>query len=256
MLIENKVKRILKAGGAVIGCQVAEVRSPNIAQMYATAGFDFMFIDMEHGPFTLETVEDFITASRAAGIVPLIRTPGADEGSIARPLDMGACGLIVPHVGTREQVERIVRFAKYRPVGERGLAPIRAHSSFARMEVGRLIEQANENTMIVIMVEDDAAIGRIDELLSAGEVDVAFLGTMDLSLALGIPGEVRHPEILARIDRMIQACDKRGVAFGMPVSDPKWLRKGIRFLFASSDISLIVDGGARVVKEFQEVMAR
>ena len=105
MLIENKVKKTLKAGGTVIGCQVAEVRSPNIALLYGTAGFDFIFIDMEHGGFDLETVGDFITASKAANIMPIVRVPALEEHFLSRPLDLGACGLMVPHIQTREQVQ-------------------------------------------------------------------------------------------------------------------------------------------------------
>jgi len=254
MLIENKVKKILKAGGTVIGCQVAEVRSPNIALLYGTAGFDFIFIDMEHGGFDLETIGDFITASKAANIVPILRVPALEEHFLSRPLDLGACALMIPHIETREQVQRVIQATKFRPLGERGLAPLRAHTGFAKVNVPQFIKEANENTMIVIMVEDDEAINRIDDLISIEGVDVAFMGTTDLSYNLGIPGEVRHPEILKRIDHVIEACDRHGVAFGMPISNPAWYQKGIRFLFAASDIDLIVSGGTKVMKDFKAVI--
>ncbi len=254
-LIENKVKKILKAGGTVIGCQVAEVRSPNIALLYGTAGFDFIFIDMEHGGFDLETVGDFITASKAANIVPVVRVPALEEHFLSRPLDLGACALMIPHIQTREQVQRVIQATKFRPLGERGLAPLRAHTGFSKVNVPQFIKEANENTMIVIMVEDDEAITRIDDLISIEGVDVAFMGTTDLSYNLGIPGEVRHPEILKRITRVIEACDRQGVAFGMPISNSDWYQKGIRFLFAASDIDLIVSGGAKIVKDFKAVIA-
>jgi 2-keto-3-deoxy-L-rhamnonate aldolase RhmA len=254
MLIENKVKKTLKAGGTVIGCQVAEVRSPNIALLYATAGFDFIFIDMEHGGFDLETVGDFITASKAANIVPVVRVPALEEHLLARPLDLGVCGVMVPHIQTREQVQRVIQATKFRPLGERGLAPLRAHTGFAKVNVPQFIKEANENTMVIIMIEDDEAIHRIEELISVEGVDVAFMGTSDLSYNLGIPGEVRHPEMLKRIERVIQACEKHSVAFGMPISNPDWYQKGIRFLFAASDIDLIVNGGSKVVANFKQVI--
>jgi 2-keto-3-deoxy-L-rhamnonate aldolase RhmA len=254
MLIENKVKKTLKAGGTVIGCQVAEVRSPNIALLYGTAGFDFIFIDMEHGGFDLETVGDFITASKAANIVPVLRVPALEEHFLSRPLDLGACGLMVPHIQTREQIQRVIQATKFKPLGERGLAPLRAHTGFSKVNVPQFIKEANENTMIIIMVEDDEAIQQIDELISVEGVDVVFMGTMDLSYNLGIPGEVRHPEILKRIDRVIMACEKKGVAFGMPISNPDWYQKGIRFLFAASDIDLIVSGGAKVISGYKKVI--
>ncbi len=255
MLIENSVKKTLKRGGTVIGCQVAEVRSPNIALLYGAAGFDFIFIDMEHGGFDLETVGDFITASKAAAIVPVVRVPALEEHFLSRVLDLGACGLMIPHVQTREQVQRVMQAAKFRPAGERGLAPFRAHSGFAKVNIPQFIQEANENTLVVIMVEDDEAINRIDELISVAGVDVVFMGTMDLSYHLGIPGEVRHPEILKRIDQVIATCEKKGVAFGMPVPNPEWYQKGIRFIFASSDVDLIVTGGAHIVSAFKKAIS-
>lgn len=254
-MIENRVKGILKAGGTVIGCQVAEVRSPNIAQMYATAGFDFIFIDMEHGGFNMETVGDFITASKAGNIVPVVRVPALEEHLLSRPLDLGACGLIIPHIQSREQVQKVIEYTKFKPMGNRGLAPVRAHSDFAKVDVPQFLKEANQNTMIIIMVEDDEAIEQIDELISVDGVDVAFMGTMDLSYNLGLPGQVRHSEILKRIDRVIEACEKKGVAFGMPISDTNWYQKGIRFLFAASDIGLIVNGGAKVVASYKELIS-
>ena len=255
MMIENKVKKILKSGGTVIGCQVAEVRSPNIALLYGTAGFDFIFIDMEHGGFDLETVGDFITASKAADIVPVVRVPALEEHFLSRPLDLGACGLMVPHVYSREQAKRVIQYTKFKPMGNRGLAPLRAHTNFSKVNVTEFVKEANENTMIVIMVEDDEAIQHIDQLISVEGVDVIFMGTTDLSQNLDIPGQVRHPEILKRIDRVIQACEARGVAFGMPISNPEWYQKGIRFLFAASDVDLIVTGGTKIVKDFKAVIA-
>jgi 4-hydroxy-2-oxoheptanedioate aldolase len=255
MMIGNRVKKILKSGGTVIGCQVAEVRSPNIALLYGTAGFDFIFIDMEHGGFDLETVGDFVTASKAANIIPVVRVPALEEHFLSRPLDLGACGLMVPHINSKEQVERVIRATKFKPLGDRGLAPLRAHTQFRKVDVPEFIEKANENTMVIIMIEDDEAIDRIEDLISVEGVDVAFMGTTDLSYNLGIPGEVRHPEMLNRIERVIRACEKHNVAFGMPISNPDWYQKGIRFLFAASDIDLIVNGGSKVVANFKQVIS-
>ena len=254
MMIENRVKKAMKAGQTVIGCQVAEVRSPNICQMYATAGFDFIFVDMEHGGFGMETVCDFITASKGAGIVPVIRIPALEEYFIGRLLDSGACGLIVPHVQTADDVKKVIRYAKYHPVGDRGLAPFRAHTDYAHVDVPEFMRQANENNMIVIMVEDKQAVENIDELISIDGVDVVFIGTTDLSQSLDIPGQVRHPEVLKRIDRVVAACRKKKIAVGMPVSDPAWCQPGIQFLFAASDIGLIVNGGTKLVAEYKAVI--
>lgn len=251
MIAENPVKKTLQSGGSVIGCQVCEIRSPNICQMYATAGFDFIFIDMLHGALGMETVSDMISASTGAGIVPLVRVPDEHPHTLGRLLDQGAGGLIIPEVRTAAQAEAAVRAAKYAPAGHRGMAPNRSHTRFGKMEMNSLIATANENVLIAIMVESVEGVENADTIAAVEGVDVIFMGTMDLSCDLGVPGQVRHPEILKRIDRVIEICDTRGVAFGMPIPDPAWLQPGIRFLYSAGDVNLIVEGGARIVESFR-----
>src|SRR5712692_1851975 len=120
-MIENTLKHLLASGGTAVGTMITDTRTPAIAQVLANAGFDFFILDTEHGSFSMETVADLMLMSRLVGIAPFVRVPDDDYPWIARTLDAGALGLMVPRVRTRAQVERIVRYAKYPPMGERGM---------------------------------------------------------------------------------------------------------------------------------------
>ena len=131
MIFQNNLKRALKEGKVVFGPMVSEIRTAGIAVLFAQAGFDFFFIDMEHSCFTLETVSDMIVVARAAGIPTIVRPPSrTSQEHLSRPLDSGAAGLLVPQVQTREDVEDIVKWCRYYPVGERGMALSRQHTFF------------------------------------------------------------------------------------------------------------------------------
>lgn len=243
----NKVKRALKQGETVFGTMVQEVRTPGIAQVLAVAGFDFFFIDMEHGPFSIETAADIILAARLAGIAPFVRVPDLEYSFLARPLDAGAQGLMVPQVDTPEQVRKLVSFMKYPPVGERGCAVLRAHSDYRGEPVREFIEHANAETMVIVQVESSQAVEHIEEMVSVPGVDAALVGPNDLSISMGIPGQTDHPKEIEAIESVIAACEKHGVAAGIHLPDAErlkeWMARGMRLITWSSDLGLLL--GAR-----------
>jgi len=245
---KNKVKEILKKGGTVIGAQVAEMRSPNIARLFSIAGFDFIFIDLEHSGFNMETVEDFIMASKASDITPIVRIPELEYHLISRPLDLGAEGLIIPQINTVEDIKKIIRFTKYAPIGERGLCPGRGWTDFTIGNIPELMKFANEE-----------AVENIENLLSikeAEEVDVVFMGLTDLSQSLGVPGQVNHPKVQKCIDKVMNCCEKQRIVFGGPVPNIELYKKGMRFLYVTGDIRLIINGGREIVNQFRNVVAQ
>jgi 2-keto-3-deoxy-L-rhamnonate aldolase RhmA len=241
---ENKVKRALKRGETVFGTMIQEVRSPSIAQILAVAGFDFFFIDMEHGPYSIESVADIIGAARLAGIAPFVRVPDLDYYLLSRPLDAGAQGLMVPRVDTPDQVRKMVSYMKYPPVGERGCAVVRGHSDFRSEPVKEFIEWANQESLVIVQIESKMAIDHIEEMVSIPGVDVALIGPNDLSISLGIPGETSHPSEIAAIEKMVAACNKHGVAAGIHLGNvdqlKDWMKKGMRFITYSSDLNFLL----------------
>ena len=249
---ENKVKLAIKRGETVFGTMVQEVRSPGIAQILAAAGFDFFFIDMEHGPYDLQTVADMVRVGRLAGIAPFIRVPDLVYFLMSRPLDAGAQGLMVPRVDTPDQVRKVVSYMKYPPVGERGCAVQRGHSDYLSVPTKEFMEWANEHTLVIIQIESKEAVENIDEMVSIPGVDVALIGPNDLSVSLGIPGEQTHPMEVEAIEKVIAACKKHGVAPGIHTGNVDqlkgWMEKGMRFITWSGDIPMLMNASQTALK--------
>ncbi len=248
---ENPVKQALREGKAVYGTMMVEFRSSAVVQMLAVAGYDYFFIDMEHGTFSYETMSDMIRAGRMAGIAPLVRVSDCQYHLMSRCLDAGAMGLMIPRTETREQTEQIIRWTKYPPWGIRGCGASTGHSDYESVKVGDFIKHANEEVMIVPQIESELAVNNIEEIVSVKGVDAAVFGPNDLSISLGVPGEVAHPKMVAAFERVLAACDKAGVACGFHVGSVdlvnKWKARGMRFLCWSTDIGMIKDSSAKAL---------
>jgi 2-keto-3-deoxy-L-rhamnonate aldolase RhmA len=245
---ENRVKRALQRGETVIGTMIGEVRNPEIAQILKLVGFDFFFIDMEHGMFNMETVADIIHAARLVDIAPFVRVPNLEYHLICRPLDAGAQGEMVPRVDTVDDVRKMVRYMKYPPMGERGCALGRGHTDYKAEKVADYIQWANQENLVIVQIESQMAIDQIEEMVSVPGVDVALIGPNDLSISLGIPGQQTDPKEIEAIDKMVAACTKHGVASGIHLPNVDqlkgWMAKGMRFITYSTDLNFLMSGKA------------
>ena len=190
-------------GEVQIGTWVNTLRTPQIAQMLATAGFDFMYIDMEHSSFSIETVGDLCYAALAAGLVPIVRPAAKDPHLLSRPLDNGAMGLLIPHVDTREEAEAVVKAIRFPPLGERGMNLQGVHTGFGRANGEEYVKSTHAETLLLVQIESDRGIGNLDKILSVDGVDGAVIGRADLSTDLGLPGQTNHPEVVRRVETMI-----------------------------------------------------
>ena len=249
------VKEQLKANQLVLGTFVSELRNPNVAYLLAQCGFDYLIFDNEHGAFSHETVSDMIAASRGAGIDVIVRIPEIRREAILKPLDSGAAGLLVPQVNTAEEAAEIVRHAKYPPWGARGAATRRAHNRYANTAAPTFLKQMNERTFIAVQAETVEAIDNIDAIAAVEGIDAVFCGPFDLSISLGIPGEVNHPREVEAVDKMVAACQRHGKASGILMFEPAhlkpWIDKGMRFVAYSSDVNMLADAAFLAVKELK-----
>lgn len=252
----NRVKRALKNGEVVVGTMVSAGRGGAMTTMMATAGFDYVYIDMEHSAYSIETLEEMITALKATNTMAFVRTPGLGRLELQKPLDAGADGIMVPQVETAEEVKQIVAWAKYFPEGERGMALRRQHSSYAKVNSVDYMKHANEESMVIIQLESKTAMRDIEQLVSIPGVDAAFIGPADLSQSYGKPGQNNDPEILEDLKNFIQVCNKYGVAPGIHLYDMKaaksWIDLGMRLICYSNDISMIVDTGSSYTAELKD----
>jgi 2-keto-3-deoxy-L-rhamnonate aldolase RhmA len=245
------VKQRLRNGELVLGTIMSEVRNPNVAYMLAQCGFEFFIIDNEHGAYSSETVSNLIAAARGAGIAAIVRIPEIRRETILKPLDSGAAGLLVPQVNTVAQAQEVIHHAKYPPAGNRGVALRRAANRYARVDAAAYLQKANEDTFIAVQAESEQAVENIDAIAAVEGIDCVFVGPFDLSVSLGIPGQVYHPREVEAIDAVLAACRKRRKASGILLFDPdrliEWIGKGVRFATYSSDISLLADAAATAV---------
>lgn len=250
------IKKRIQKGELVLGTIISEVRNPNIAYMLAQCGFDFFIIDNEHGSYNPETIANMVAAARGAGISVIVRIPEITRENILKPLDSGAAGLLVPMVNSAAEAEEIIRHAKYPAMGNRGAAIRRPHNKYAKVNAGEYLKQANENTFIAVQAETTLAIENIDEIASVEGVDCVFVGPFDLSISLGIPGQIDHPDEVAAIEKIAAACKKHNKTSGILMFDQellsKWIKQNFRFAVYSSDITMLADAASNAVNELKE----
>ncbi len=245
-------KRIL-AGESVYGMMIRLSRDPGAPCVFAAAGYDFCFIDMEHGCYNMETVADLIRGAKSAGIAPLIRVPRLETFFISRVLDAGAEGVMVPMVSTREEAEKAVASCFYPPLGIRGFGPRRA-SLYDRL--GRTYLQKAQDVLVMIQIEHIEGVNRIDEILEANGLGAIFIGPWDLSGSLGVLGEIDHPQVVASVDRVIVKAREKGIPAGIatPLSEreaQRWMERGVQFLTVGTDYGFLVQGADGMVNRLR-----
>jgi 2-keto-3-deoxy-L-rhamnonate aldolase RhmA len=246
VITENPVKKALKEGKVVIGATVTAA-NPDIAATLAGVGFDFLWIEMEHGPITLETARSMILATRGLKAMPFTRVPVNEPWLAKRVLDIGSLGVIFPFTSTKELAEQAVKSCKYPPLGIRGAGPAMAASRWG-MSGGDYVKFANENAMVIVIIEQKLAIDNIEEIAAVPGIDVLFIGANDLSYSLGVGGNVNAPIVEEAMTKVLAAAKKHNIPVGFPSGNPveinKRIAQGFRFFQASSDLAMM-SAGAR-----------
>lgn len=241
-----EAKARLRSDRALLGTMFMEVASPGCCRMLKEAGFDFVIFDTEHSWYGIETIAGFIRAARDIGLLCIIRAPGFQGQWPARYLDLGADGIVFPHVDTAQQAADIIRQVKYPPMGERGMANSIAHDDYAAQPMTPFTTAANEDILVIAQIETAAGLRNREGILSTPGIDAVFIGPNDLSLSMGFPGQLDHPQVVQAMQDILDCARKHGVAPGLHgfsiEKTRSWLDKGARFVCHRSDISLIVEG--------------
>lgn len=230
----NPMKEKLKAGEPVFGVSVM-IPSPQIVEMVAAAGFDWVLLDCEHGTLTLESVELMAMAAEASGITAIARPVTRSAEHILQVLDRGVMGVQVPHVNTAAEAREVLAAVKYHPVGKRGLAA--GTRSAVYDSIGTLadyVKAANDATLIAIQLEDKEAIDNIDELLKVDDIDVFFIGPSDLSQSMGHPGNPKAPPVAQAIESSFRKMVAARRTPGTPATAEnvrETIDKGVRYIY-------------------------
>jgi len=235
LLVANTTKQKLRNGETVYGTFMRQA-DPTLAEFVAMQGMDFMIFDGEHGSLEARDIEGLSRACELHGVTPIARVPTNEPSTILRFLDAGAHGVQVPWVNTADEVEQVVRSAKYGPRGMRGLAGSRQGGWGITEPLGEFTQRANRETMVVIHIETAAAAGAVEQYVAIDDVDVLFIGPTDLSHSLGHPGDLGHPEVVKVMDRVTEvvvASDKTlGIFVGTRSAAESWEEKGARYIAA------------------------
>lgn len=249
--IINPARARLEAGEVSVGVGLRVSRTVDVAKAMKTAGYDWLFIDLEHSPISIETAVNISVAALDAGISPLVRVPWMEHWIATRVLDGGATGIVMPHVDTAEQAREVIDRLKYPPLGHRSVAGPNAIFDFDRVDPAESIAAINASQLITVMIETPQAVENAEEIAAVDGVDVLLVGTGDLTTEMGIPGQAGHEKIIAAYEKVIAACHKHGKWAGMggAYNEPdleRYIGMGVRMVLASNDLTLMMQAASKM----------
>lgn len=255
----NTTKAALRANRAVAGPIIGEMRAIGGVKLMALGGYDFLFFDQEHGMMDWETTMHLVQTALLCGITPIVRPTDATYPLVARALDSGAQGVIIPRVESREAAEAIVSYAKYPPLGRRG-AGGDGRNGYERRTPLQAVEESNAETLIVLQVESQAGLDNLDDIAAVDGVDVILIGPQDLSISLGVHGDFSHPTFLEAAKHVADTATKHGKASGMVEKEAsafrRWHDMGMRFLVCNSDSNMLFAAATRDKQTLAEFIER
>jgi 2-keto-3-deoxy-L-rhamnonate aldolase RhmA len=253
---DNPLKHRLAEGGTAFGTMVFEFFTPGIAQIVNAAGAEFVLYDMEHSGAGIDTIKAQFAACRGLGIVPMVRVPTTQYQFIARALDAGAMGIMVPMVESVAQARDIAAFCKYPPVGVRGAGFGMAHDDYAPGPVADKIAGANRRTLVIAQIETPRGAEAAEEIAAVEGIDVLWLGHFDLTNFMGIPGQFSHPDYLKNVERIVAAATRHGKSAGFMATDETWARdyfaRGFRIMAYGLDSLLLQQALSRGLAVLRE----
>ncbi len=257
--IPNPVKELLKAGKVALGMNVRLARSGDIARIAKTTGHDFIFIDIQHSLFTVETIGHIAEAALGCNIAPLVRVRSCDDPDTSLLLDNGVTGIVFPDISTAAEAQRAVNRARFPPLGKRSVSGGYPIFDYRAVSTADAVPALNDNTLVVCMIETVEGLQNIDEIAAVDGVDVIHVGSNDLLTAMGKPGTFGSPEHIAALDRVISVTKAHGKIPGVGGDrnvnrQAEFIRKGARFITTNSDIAFIMAEASRVTGELRKAL--
>jgi len=256
-LKSSKVKKKLNEGKVCFGTMLRILSKPHSVPLCASQGWDYIILDTEHNDYNLETISNVCLVAKYEELGLYVRPADKLYHQMAQMLDVGVEGLVLPQVKTFREAEQIIRSTKYAPIGQRGVSVSNAVTLFRDYDLIEYTKWANDNLMTIIQIESEEGVENVDELVSVFGVDAVMIGPADLSQDMGIPGQIQHPKVVDAFHKIIDSCNKHGVAPGIHLQDmeqvEKWINEGMRFITFSYDIQLFKDASQSALKKLRSL---
>ena len=241
----NAAKARLRKGELALGIGIRLVRNVDIIKIMKAAGFDWLFLDLEHGSMSIETACEISVAAQDSGVAPIVRVPYGQLTMATRVLDGGALGIVIPHVDTAEEAKEIADKLRYPPRGHRSVGGSEAQFDYAPPPLGEMTKAIDENTLVTVMIETPRAVENAEAIAAVPGIDCLLVGSSDLSMEMGIPGDRGHARIQEAVDKVVAACAKHGKWPGMggAYSDELlklYIGKGMKLILSGNDMPLMI----------------
>ena len=253
--MDFSIKEKLNKGEVVFGT-FFKVNSPNIAEIFGYAGFDFIIIDCEHSSFAHLDVENLVRAADGVGLSSIVRVESPAEEHILHALDSGASGVQIPGLSSVEEVKQALAYAKYYPDGQRGLSFAQRSARYGFIEKSSYIKSSNEQTTSVVHIENITMANQVEELCQVPQLDVLFVGPSDLSQSMGKPGNSSDPEVVAVIEKVFATALKNGKKVGIFVGNQtdleKYVKLGATYIAWKSDVAIMASAAKEANKIFSQ----
>ncbi len=255
MLRENFIRKKLATGNPVLGTWVT-IPSLTVVDIIAHAGMDFVVLDAEHGPLNFETAQMMMAVCEAHQVSPVMRVSGVVGSEISKALDMGAHGVQVPNVASREEAAQAISFAHYAPLGVRGFSPFTRAGGYSAADAARLPQRANENTLLAIHIEGKEGLKNMDEIVALSDLDIIFIGAFDLSHSLGVPGDIMHPKVIRAVKEISNKSKNQGKVVGTIAHTKEqaqiFLACGVQYLTYAVDCDILTHSYQKMAEEFKQ----
>lgn len=251
----------LRGDDLVLCLALLHSRTPDVPAIAAACGYDAVYVDLEHTATSLDTAAMLCSCAVGAGMSALVRVPSQEPSVIARVLDNGAVGVIVPHVNSKSEAEGVVHAARFPPLGHRSISGPNALTGYHPQSPAELVATAEERTVVAVMVETPQAADAADAIAAVEGVDMILLGPSDLTAEMGIPGDYENEHFLTLVQTVAQACRNHAVAFGIAgIKSPELLKRfigwGLRFISAGTDVGMLTEAAASRAQQLRSLTAQ
>jgi 4-hydroxy-2-oxoheptanedioate aldolase len=257
-ILRNNFKDKLARGEVAVSMTVRLTRTIEIARIAKTAGFDMLYIDLEHSPLTIDATAQICMTALDAGIMPAVRVPANTPEYISRVLDAGALGIIAPHVRSAEEARAVVKAAKYPPLGERSNTIV-PHLQYRTFPPTEAFAALNDATMVILQFESAQALDNAEAIVAVEGVDIVLVGLNDMLLDLGLSGQYDHPKVREIYGRVIDICRKHGKHCGVgglasrPDLIAEYVRMGAHYVSSGTDLGFLLGAATQRAKQVKDI---